>query len=108
MTLKFQTFEDEHQAVFVGDGIDGAPALTAFTVGLAFGQNSDVTAEAARGVVLEARLRRVGEGAPAADHLRPEVVVAGSGGCRVSRRSMNYATEARCKTTHANRTGERR
>jgi len=72
--------EDEHQAVFVGDGIDGAPALTAFTVGLAFGQNSDVTAGAASGVVLEAKLRRVGEGAPAADHPLPEVVVAGAGG----------------------------
>jgi heavy metal translocating P-type ATPase len=49
------------KTLFLGDGINDAPAMQAATVGVAFGLSSDITSEAADAVIMETSLEKVDE-----------------------------------------------
>ena len=72
------------KTLFVGDGINDAPAMMAATAGVAFGQNSDITAEAADAVLLEPSLAKIDELMHIGRHMRRIAIQSAVGGMTLS------------------------
>jgi heavy metal translocating P-type ATPase len=79
------------KTLYVGDGINDAPAMMAATVGMSIGQNSDVTAEAADVVAMENSMKKVDEFMHISRRMRSLALQSAVGGMLLSFGGMMFA-----------------
>ncbi|MDD5460443.1 MAG: heavy metal translocating P-type ATPase [Methylococcales bacterium] len=79
------------KTVYLGDGINDAPSLTAATIGIAFGQNSDITGESADAVIMNSSLLNVDELFHIGARMRKIALQSAVGGMLLSLIGMGFA-----------------
>lgn len=72
------------KTLYVGDGINDAPAMLAATAGVAFGHENEITAEAADAVLLEPSLAKIDELMHISRHMRGIALQSAVGGMALS------------------------
>jgi heavy metal translocating P-type ATPase len=80
------------KTIFLGDGINDAPSLTAATIGIAFGQNSDITGESADAVIMDSSLLKVDELFHIGERMRKIALQSAIGGMALSLVGMVFAS----------------
>jgi P-type E1-E2 ATPase len=80
------------KTIYLGDGINDAPAMTAATIGIAFGHGTEVASEAARVIIMDSSLERLDEFLHLGRRMRKIALQSAIGGMVLSMAGMGVAS----------------